>query len=252
MSEVGAVVRARMESSRLPGKTMLEAAGKTMLEHVLERLGAAGSIDRVAVATTTDAVDDEIAAACDRLGVGCFRGSADDVLGRVLGCAEELDVDHVAHFGADNPLIDPELCDRVISVYLEADGELDYVTNNRPPTFPDGEEVEVTSRELLRTMDREARERRFREHILLWAWENPGRVRMRNIDRRPSLHHERWTLDHPEDLELLRAVFDGLYGANPTFGIGEVLEFLDAHPELRELNARHRDDYAWLESGTPR
>jgi spore coat polysaccharide biosynthesis protein SpsF len=119
------------------------------------------------------------------------------------------------------------------------------VTNNRQPTFPDGEEVEITSMQLLQTIDREAKTPRHREHILLWAWENPERVRMRNVERTPSQHHERWTLDHPEDLEVVTAILEAL---RPGFSIDDAIAFLDSRPELRELNAQYRDDYAWLEA----
>jgi spore coat polysaccharide biosynthesis protein SpsF len=137
-------------------------------------------------------------------------------------------MEHVGHFGADNPLIDPALCDAVIGIYLE--GGWDYVTNNLPPTVPDGEEVEVTSYAALDTAAREASDPRHREHLLTFLWEHPDRFRIRNVTREPSLHHERWTVDTPEDWELVRAVFDAL---DPGFTIADVIAFLDEHPQLR-------------------
>lgn len=226
---IDAVVRARMASARLPGKTLLEAGGKTMLEHTLERLGRAALIERIVVATTNLPEDDVIAAACERIDVGCFRGSADDVLGRVRAAAEGMA--HVGHFGADNPLIDPALCDDVIRVYLE--GGWDYVTNNMPPTFPDGQEVEVTSFAALEIAAREATDPRHREHLLTFLWEHPDRFAIRNVTREPSQHDERWTLDTPEDWVLIRAVFAELYPERPAFGIDDVIAFLDERPHLR-------------------
>lgn len=223
---IDAVVRARMASTRLPGKTLLEAGGKTMLAHTLDRLGRATLIDRIVVATTELPEDDIVAEHCAELGVACFRGSAEDVLGRVHGAAQGME--HIGHFGADNPLIDPALCDEIIGVYLG--GDWDYVTNNLPPTFPDGEEVEVTSFAALDTAMREATEPRMREHLLTFFWENPECFRIRNVTREPSLHHERWTLDTPEDWELVSAVFEGL---EPGFGTADVIAFLDHHPHLR-------------------
>lgn len=234
-----------MDAERLPGKALLEAGGRTMLAQVVKRLRAASSIGEIAVATTADAADDAIAAECDRLGVPCFRGSVDDVLGRVTECARHFRLGDIAHFGADNPLIDPAVCDHVVGAYVAADRHLDYVTNNMPPTFPDGLEVEVTSAATLPRCAEEASDPRHREHMLSYIWENPDSFAKLNVRHEPNLHHERWTLDFPEDWELVRTLIDALSPANPVFGMEEILAYLDTHPELRELNAARRGDYAW-------
>jgi spore coat polysaccharide biosynthesis protein SpsF len=245
---IDAVVRARMESSRLPRKTLAEVAGRPMIDHVLLRLDRARLIDRVVVAITDRPADDELADHLGAASVPVYRGSSDDVLDRTYRAAAEHDMQHVAHFGADNPLIDPALVDRIAQLYLDRAGELDYVTNNRPPTFPDGEEVEITSFALLERIWRETSEPRHREHLLLWAWEHPDQVRTHNVERAPSQHHERWTLDHPEDLELLTRVMVALAPGDPAFGIDAAIAWLDQHPEVRKLNAAHAGDYPWLEA----
>lgn len=231
---IDAVVRARMASTRLPGKALLRARGRTMLEHTVDRLERVRLLDRIVVATTTGEEDDAIAAECERLGVPCFRGSADDVLGRVAACAAAAGMRDVAHFGADNPLIDPAVCDEVLAVYAE--GDWDYVTNNLPPTWPDGLEVEVTGVDVLETAAREATSPRQREFMLTFVWDNPERFRIRNVERSPNLHHERWTLDTPEDLVLVRAVLEDL-PVDPPTPMAEILAYLDAHPEVRRANA---------------
>jgi spore coat polysaccharide biosynthesis protein SpsF len=243
--QVAAVVRARMHAGRLPGKALLEAGGLTMLAHVVERLRASSSIGEIAVATTADMEDDAIADECERLGVPCFRGSVEDVLGRVAECAGTFRLGNVAHFGADNPLIDPAVCNLAVGTYLASDGILDYVTNNMPPTFPDGLEVEVTSAATLRRCAEEASDPRHREHMLSYIWENPDSFATLNVMHEPNLHHERWTLDFPEDWQLVRALIEALSPANPVFGMEEILAHLDTHPELRKVNATHRDDYPW-------
>lgn len=244
---VDAVLRARATSTRLPGKTLLEAAGKTMLEHTVNRVSAARRIDRVVVATTESPEDDAIGRLCERIGVPSFRGSETDVLGRVHDCAKLFGMEHVAHFGADNPLVDPAICDEVIDVYLA--GDWDYVTNNYPPTFPDGLEVEVTSFAVLETIAAEATDARHREHLLTYVWDHPERFRIRNVERSPALNHERWTLDAPEDVPLVTAVLEALAPVNPEFGLADVLEYLDARPELRPPPASQAERYDWLEAG---
>jgi spore coat polysaccharide biosynthesis protein SpsF len=239
----GAIIRARLGSSRLPGKTLATAAGRTMLAHCVERLRLAGRIGEVVVATTAEAEDDPVAAECARIDVACFRGSVDDVLGRVAAAAEEHAMEHVAHFGADNPLIDPGVVDEVLDRYFAEPGRWDYVTNNRPPTWPEGLEVEVTPIATLRRMAAEARTPREREHILTWLWDRADAVAILNVTTEPNRYHdERWTVDQPEDLELVRALLEALPAG---FSTADALAWLDAHPAMRELNAHHGDDYPW-------
>jgi spore coat polysaccharide biosynthesis protein SpsF len=238
---VDAIVRARMASTRLPGKTLLKAGGKTMLEHTLERLERAQTIGRVVVATTIDDADDPIADLCETRGIRIFRGDGADVLGRVVACAEAFEMEHVAHFSPDNPLIDRRLCDELIGVYLE--GGIDYLTNNLPPTWPDGMEVEVTSFALLERVAREASTPGEREHLLSWVWEHQDQFQIRTVEREPSLNHIRVTLDYPEDWEVIGAIFDHFGPAD--FSWEDVVEFLDQHPDLRERNAEHAGNYPW-------
>jgi spore coat polysaccharide biosynthesis protein SpsF len=241
---VDAILRARMRSSRLPGKVLMQAAGKPFLSHMIERLGRSRLLRRLVVATSEDASDDPIQDLCAREGVPCFMGSAEDVLDRYYRCAQEYRMGHIAVLYADNPLIDPAVCDEVIGAYLKQSGEYDYVSNNHPPTYPDGNEVEVCSFSALVAAWREAREPFQREHVTPFIWDQPGRFRCLNVTMEPSHPGERWTLDYPEDYEFLRTVFENLYPVNPNFSMWDVIRFLDTHPEVRKINAAHAD-YTW-------
>jgi spore coat polysaccharide biosynthesis protein SpsF len=241
---IDAVLCARTQSSRLPGKPLLEAAGKTMLEHSAERLGRSRRIDRVVVATSTLADDEAIAEVAERLGLPCFQGDPDDVLDRVYNCAREYDMANVGIFGADNPLIDPSIVDHVAAAYLQ--GQFDYVTNNFPQTYPDGEEVEILSMPTLERIWNEATHERERAHPLTYVWEHPDQFSILNLPHEPSLIEERWTLDFPEDYVMLRQVIEGLAPSNPAFGMEDVLRYLAGHPDVRGINAMHADRYDWL------
>lgn len=131
-------------------------------------------------------------------------------------------------------------------MYVDNLGKWDYVTNNYPPSYPDGEEVEIISLEVLDTAWREATDVYYRKYLLTYLWENAQRFRIRNVAHEPNLHQERWTLDFQADYELLRSLFEALYPVNPLFGMEDIIEYLDAHPELRRINAMHRDYYPWL------
>ena len=217
-----------------------------MLEHCLLRLGHSRRIGRVVVATSALPGDDPLADLCARAGHECFRGDPEDVLDRIHSCAREYGMRDVGIFGADNPLLDPDVVDRVADAYFSAPERPDYATNSLPQTFPDGQEVEILRADVLERVWREASDPRERTHVLTWIWERPADFSIVNIAHEPSLAQERWTLDHPEDLELIRRLIEALGPANPVFGIHDVLAYLDAEPGLRALNARYVDSYEWL------
>ena len=237
---VDAIILARTGSSRLPRKVMLPVLGRPMLELTVERLLQSRYIGRLVVATSSQSGDDEIAELCSGLEVECYRGSHDDVLDRLYRCASYYEMSHVAQFGADNPLIDPAVCDRIIEVYLREEGKADYVTNDMPPTY-NGQEVEVTSFEAIEAGWRETNANGQRPHRVLFSFiqANPGRFRVVNLTHERGHYHERWTLDYPEDYEFLCAVFKALYPANPAFGMSDIIDFLDLNPEVRQINALH-------------
>ncbi|MDP6668198.1 MAG: NTP transferase domain-containing protein, partial [Dehalococcoidia bacterium] len=141
------IVQARLSSSRLPGKVLLEIAGKSMIERVLERAAAITGVDTVIVATTTNAEDDPIASEAARLGVPAFRGHPTDVLDRFYRAANANDANAIVRITADCPLLDPRIAERVVRQFLHT--ETDYCSNIRPPTYPDGLDTEVLSYQAL-------------------------------------------------------------------------------------------------------
>src|SRR5512143_2834732 len=116
-----------MGSTRLPGKVFEVLAGKTALEHCVERTRRCAAIDEVVVATTTEPRDLAIVAACEAHGWRVFRGSEHDVLDRYHGAAREAGADHVVRITSDCPLVDPEVIGALIARY-HADPEIDYAS----------------------------------------------------------------------------------------------------------------------------
>lgn len=235
-----AVLQARMQSSRLPGKVLLPVLHQPMLLHNVERLCASRSIDRVVVATSSMPADDAIAECCRAAGIECFRGSETDVLDRMVQCARVYDLDPLLRFTADNPLIDPDVVDHVVAFYFAHADEFDYVSNNHPPTWPDGLEVELVRRATLEESWRLAMEPFQREHCMPFIWDQPERYRIGNVTLAgDNLHAERWTLDYPADYELIRRIFEELYPVKPDFRMADVLDLLARQPELRRINEQH-------------
>lgn len=223
-----ATIEARMTSARLPGKVLMDAAGKPMLAHMIERLRRVARLDDIIVATTTNDTDDPVVALAEQLGVGCFRGSEEDVLGRVLGAARANDVDLIVETTGDCPLIDPAIVTDVIDFYLAAN--VDYVSNALAPrTFPVGMDTQIFATDILADVDRRTNAPGDREHVSLYIYNNPDRYRVAAVTA-PAHHHApdlRLTLDTPEDLRVIRSVFEALYPSNPQFDLSDMLAFLE-------------------------
>lgn len=228
------IVQARMTSTRLPGKVLLPLAGEPMLTRLIERLRRVQRADGIVIATTTNATDDPIAALCDTLGMPCHRGSEHDVLSRYADAARLHGADAVMRITSDCPLIHPALIDQVIAVYAE--GDSDYVSNMLHPTWPYGMAVEVFSAAALQQAHTEATQPAEREHVTPFIYWHPERYRLRNVESPVNLSHHRWTVDTPEDYELVRRLFETLHPINPEFTQADILTLLDAHPDWMTLN----------------
>ena len=228
-------MQARTGSTRLPGKVLKEVCGRTLLEHQMERMLRARSLDRLVVATTTSPADDAIADLVRARGWACHRGSETDVLSRYAQAARAERAGVVVRMTMDCPLIDPDVVDAVVGRMRR--GAFDFVTNNLEPSFPHGLDVEAFSRLTLDAADREAVEPFEREHVSPFVRDRPGRFRLDNVRSPAALHHHRWTVDYPEDLELVRAVYEALYRPGGFFTTADVLALLAQRPDLPKLNA---------------
>jgi|GEM_PF-544470 len=233
-----AILQARMTSSRLPGKTMAEINGKPMLWHVIQRLKKCKMIDKIIIATTTNSTDTPIEKLSHDLGLDCFRGSEDDVLGRYAGAVEKFGGDVIVRVTADCPFLDPWIVDKVIAEYEKYSCE--FAANVYPPTYPDGLDVEVFSRELLMIANREAKLESQREHVTPFMWGNKDRFKQCNVTNSQDLSSLRWTVDEPQDLEFARQVYIllGEKGKSHTFTMADVLEVLEINPEVARINSQ--------------
>jgi len=238
------ILQVRMGSARLWGKALLAISGRPVISYNLERLRRAQTLTGLVVATSTSPADDVVEAWAASEGVTVFRGHPDDVLDRIYHCARHLRLSEFAKFTADNPLIDPAVVDQVVGSFLAHPGEYDYVSNNHPATWQDGQEVEVISFSALSTAWQEASRPFQREHVTPFIWDQPHRFRLANVARRTDdwYRQYRWTLDYPEDFHFVRRVYEELYPASPTFDTIELMCFLDARPDITALNAARRGE----------
>lgn len=238
-----AIIQARMGSTRLPEKVLMDIGDKPMLEHVYERATCASLIDRVVIATSTESGDDEIVAFCEGRGIPYVRGSETDVLDRYYQAARETAADTIVRLTADCPLLSPAVIDRVLRVYEQSTAA--YVTNIIEYTHPDGLDVEVFPFSVLETAWEQATAPDEREHVTLYIRES-DETESKNVENvidttKYTFTNDsetlRWTVDYQEDLEFVREVYSHLTeDGHWVFDQQSVFELLERRPELRDIN----------------
>lgn len=234
MKKASVIIQARMGSSRLPNKVLMSLASKPVLEHVIRRCQHAQLVDRVIVATTVDSKDLAVVNFVSGLSVSVFCGSVNDVLDRYYQAARLFDLQHIVRITADCPMIDPEVIDKVIAEYF--DRGADYAANTLKETYPDGEDVEVFSSDILSQVWNNAKMSSEREHVTPYIRKNSDFKKI-NVANKIDLSRHRWTLDEPRDYQKLSVIFDALYQKDPLFHMNDVLRFLAEHLQMDMLNA---------------
>jgi len=229
------IIQARMGSSRLPGKTLMNLAGKPLLGHLIDRVQVSTHVKSVVVATTTRKSDNKIAAYARKRNLPVFRGSEEDVLDRFYQAATLFKADPLVRVTPDCPLHDPQVLDRVITTFLEDD--YDYVSNAITPTYPDGLDAEIFTYAALRKAWSEARLPSEREHVTAYMVNHPHLFRLHNVEKEGlDLSHLRWTVDTARDFEFVRRIYAKMKVDRPLFSMDDVLAVLDRHPELLAIN----------------
>jgi spore coat polysaccharide biosynthesis protein SpsF len=236
-----------MGSSRLPGKTTKLILGRPMIERMIERVRQSRYIGQTVVATSTSGEDDELEALAARIGVGCFRGSPDDVLERVDSAAASTSADLVVELLGDNPLVHADLIDDVIEFHRA--GGHDYsasVTTEYPHAgtevrkFPVGVRVQVFSPAVLHRSALEARSAYHRENSTTYIYEHPDVFRLGYVEARgkwdrlcrPELT---FAVNYQENLDLVSRIFERCYPANSNFTLFDAVRAYDADPALQPL-----------------
>jgi spore coat polysaccharide biosynthesis protein SpsF len=237
------VVQARTGSSRLPGKVLLPVAGAPVLVRMLERVLAARTRFELVVATTGRSEDDGLAELVRRFGARVFRGHPTDLLDRHYRAARAARAEVVVKIPSDCPLVDPAAIDGVLGAFLADPGRYDFVSNLHPPSWPDGNDVEVMSFAALEQAHRSASARHEREHTTPFFWDRPERFRVGNVAWETGLDlsmTHRFTLDYPDDYAFVAMVYEALWRRDrPVFPLADILALLEERPELRETNARY-------------
>lgn len=246
MSNVIGIIQARMGSTRLPGKTMTNIDGKPFLYYVIKSIKLSKRLDKIVIATSTNAKDDII----ERFGIEndipVFRGSEEDVLDRMYKAAKKYNPDFVVRLCGDNIFLNFEAMDKMIEIALK--DNYDYVNDfyskyvnevHDTPTIS-GIVSEVLSMKALETMWKSAKKQEQREHITKYIVENPEKFKIKNFDIPKWLQRKdiRLTLDTEEDLKLIKILYSKFYKNKDKFDLKEIVDYLDKNPEIRNINLK--------------
>lgn len=243
-----AIIPARFDSARLPGKALRDVEGKPMLARLIERVMRSDRIDDVLVATTTLDSDDAVVKVAEEAGARWFRGSERDVLGRIVASAEDARADTVVEIMGDSPLVHRTLIDAVLDRFDP--NRLDFVCSYTPTVklpehgesraaFPVGIWVEAFKLECMQVCEREYQDAFAREHSTTSLYRNPGRFRLDYLEadgeweeaNRPDLF---LAVNTAGDFDLVNAVFGHELQRDPDFGV------IDAIRACDELRPRQR------------
>lgn len=234
--KVAIIIQARMTSTRLPGKVLMDLGGRPALAQEIRRISAMKEANEIMVATTTLPTDDPVEALAQREGVRCFRGDELDVLSRYVGAARAARADIIVRITADCPLIDPAESDRVVRALK--DGDVDYASNGIRRTFPRGLDTEALHRDVLERVFRLGKSSEAREHVTWFI--HRGRPELfvtRSVEDVDDNSDLRWTIDTPEDLTMARRIYEDLGLNDRPLAYREILAHVRAHPDIAAINA---------------
>ena len=228
-----------MGSTRLQGKVMLPLSGEPLILRMHERVSFSRTAGRIVVAITDDNADDKLYKYLLQKKIDSFRGSSLDLLDRHYQVAKKFNADVVLKIPSDCPLIDPEIIDKVIQYYIDHKEKYDFISNLHPPTFPDGNDVEIMSFETIENAWINAKKDFEREHTTPYIWENTDKFKIGNVFWETGLDYSmthRFTIDYKEDYEFIKQVYNELYQWKNKFGLNDILDLLERKPEIKKIN----------------
>jgi spore coat polysaccharide biosynthesis protein SpsF len=242
-----AIIQARMGSTRLPGKVLMEVNGRPLLAYQLDRISKSKKLDKVIVATSTLEKDNAIENFCKDYGVDCYRGSENDVLGRYYKCAIKNNAEVVVRLTADCPFSDPNVIDSVVSLYQRT--LCDYAANTVPPEtshWPDGSDVEVFSMSALEKAYLGASKLEDREHVTFYFWKYSNldfnTVQLKNYE---DWSNFRFTVDYIEDFKVAKVLINKLIKRNIFGHTYEIVNILQSQSEIANINNQYHFGIGW-------
>ncbi|MCB9362534.1 glycosyltransferase family protein [Candidatus Woesearchaeota archaeon] len=226
------IIQARMGSTRLPGKMMLDVGGIPLIERVIHQAKACKSVDLVVLATGDGDANDVLCEKAKQLDTRCFRGNESDVLDRFYKAAEKYGADIIIRVTGDCPFLQPSIVNEVVESLIAQD--VDYACNTQPPTYPDGIDVEVMKFSALRRAWTEAKLPSDREHVTPFIWKRRDLFTLHNVAGDSDLSNIRLTIDEPNDLFVANAIMQ--YSSEKFPNLATIMSIIKKHPEVLDRN----------------
>jgi spore coat polysaccharide biosynthesis protein SpsF len=239
------VIQVRMGSTRLPGKALKEVMGRPLLDLLHERVCAAASLEQVVIATGSGPENQPIVDFARSRGIGCYAGSEQDLVERFFQTAQKFGANVIVRVTGDCPLADPGAIDQATRFYLENRDRYDYVSNAIKPTFPDGLDIDVFPLATIERIRNGVQDPFWREWFTSYLRERPQEFRIANVEHTKDLSGLRWTVDYEEDFVFAERIFKSLYPNKKIFTMSDMLELLQAEPEIGRINQKYARDAAY-------
>lgn len=229
---IGIIIQARMRSTRLAGKVLKKLCGKEILWHVVKRCKQSKLAQQVIVATSTDSSDDVIYKFCEKQEFQVYRGSLNNVLSRYYNAAKYYKLDIIVRVTSDCPLIDPDIIDQCVKMFLKS--KSDYASNILNRNFPRGLDCEVFSFKALKIANEKAKKAEEKEHVTPYIYSSN-----KNISCSVGKEYQgnfRLTVDEIDDYRLLKYIYNKFYKINSIINIKEVISYLKKNPRIANIN----------------
>lgn len=250
MTRIVAVIQGRLGSTRLPGKILMPLGDRAMIAQIVRRLKAAVEIDEVIIATADNAANRPLVNFAREQGLAVFAGQEQDLTDRFYQAGKAYGADALLRVTADCPFVDPALADQLIAAYRRQSGAIDFMANNRPGSYPHGLDMEIIAMTALERLWHEEQDPFRREWFSLNFCDLAGNAqngyRCANLPAAgphlPAagpLAHLRLTVDYAEDMTMARRIYAELDQPDRIFGLDDILELIDARPEIAQINAMH-------------
>ncbi len=229
---ITAIIQARTGSTRLPSKVMKDLCGRSMIEFMVERVKRCKNIDEIIIATTDNINDNKLVHLAKKMDVKVTRGSENDVLDRFFESSKHTSSEILIRLTGDCPLIDPKLISKAIDIFVSE--KVDYLCNFMPPSYPDGLDIEVFTKEALLEAHKGCKSKIQREHVTPWI-RTSNKFKLFNLENKKDFSHMRWTVDQFEDLEVIRNIVEYFDGRSD-FSWEDVLSLAESKPFLFNAN----------------
>ena len=231
---LGAIIQARMSSTRLPGKVLMPICGKPLIWHIVNRLKSCHIVSEIILASTVNPADDSLVHWAETNNIKVFRDSEDDVLSRYYYASLLVDTTDILRVTADDPFKDTGIIVDVFNKYKSED--LDFAYNNKPASFPEGLDVEIFSTAALKRAFLESKDPYEREHVTQFFYRHPEVFKQGNYSYVKDLSHLRWTIDTEDDLRMVKIVYEALYNEDQVFGFQDILNLIEKNPVIAIIN----------------